>query len=276
MLKFVMTLNIITIHEAGDPRLESYHNIREKDLTRRQHQFVAEGKVVLSALLHSKNFSTLSLLVVAARLLEIMPILKETKPTCSIYCVPQKIMDDIAGFHVHRGMLGIGERKALPSLQEFLQDLPERALVPVLCGISNNENMGAIFRNAAAFASYGIIVDKTSCDPLDRTVIRSSVGATLRIPYTQGNDIESIIKTLSDANFHLYALSPSAPRYLKEAKTMKHTALILGTEGDSLPTHVLQKSEILRIPMAYGFDSLNIATASGLALAHFADFNKLN
>lgn len=120
----------------------------------------------MSALLHSKDFSTLSLLIVAARLLGIMPILKTTKPTCPIYCVPQKVMDDIAGFHVHRGMLGIGKRKALPSLQEFLQHIPEKALVPVLCGISNHDNMGAIFRNAAAFASNGIIVDKTSCDPL--------------------------------------------------------------------------------------------------------------
>ncbi|EJF91391.1 hypothetical protein ME3_00457 [Bartonella melophagi K-2C] len=112
-----MILNITTIHETDDLR----HNIREKDLVGRQQQFIAEGKVVLSALLHSKDFSALSLLIVAACLLGIMPILKATKPTCSIYCVPQKVIDDIAGFHVHRGMLGIGERKTLPSLQRFLK-----------------------------------------------------------------------------------------------------------------------------------------------------------
>ncbi|MEL6089746.1 TrmH family RNA methyltransferase [Bartonella schoenbuchensis] len=271
-----MTLNITTIHETDDPRLEAYRNIREKDLVGRQHQFIAEGKVVLSALLHSKDFSALSLLIVAARLLGIMPILKATKPTCPIYCVPQKVMDDIAGFHVHRGMLGIGERKILPSLQDFLQNLPEKTLVPVLCGISNHDNMGAIFRNAAAFASHGIIVDKTSCDPLYRKAIRVSVGAALKIPYTQGANIDSIIEALNDADFHLYALSPSASRYLKEAKSTKRTAIILGAEGDGLPAHILQKSETLRIPMAYGFDSLNVATASGIALAHFADFDKLN
>ncbi|OPB32095.1 RNA methyltransferase [Bartonella sp. AR 15-3] len=271
-----MTLNITTIHEADDPRLEAYRNIREKDLVGRQHQFIAEGKVILLSLLRSKEFSTLSLLVVAARLLSIMPILKETKPTCPIYCVPQKIMDDIAGFHVHRGMLGIGERKKLPLLKEFLQNLPEKALISVLCGISNHDNMGAIFRNAAAFASTGIIIDKTSCDPLYRKSIRVSAGAALNVPYTQGDDIDSIVTALSNANFHLYALSPSASRYLKDAKATKHTALIFGTEGNGLPAHILQKSETLRIPMAYGFDSINVATASGLALAHFADFDKLN
>ncbi|AQX18759.1 tRNA G18 (ribose-2'-O)-methylase SpoU [Bartonella sp. CDC_skunk] len=271
-----MILNITTIHEADDPCLEAYRNIREKDLVGRQHQFIAEGKTILSSLLHSKEFSTLSLLVVAARLLSIMPILKETKPTCPIYCVPQKIMDDIAGFHVHRGMLGIGERKKLPSLKKFLQNLPEKALISVLCGISNYESMGAIFRNAAAFASTGIILDKTSCDPLYRKSIRASSGAALSVPYTRGDDIESIITALSNANFKLYTLSPSATCYLKDAKATKHTALIFGIEGNDLPTHILQKSETLRIPMAYGFDSINLATVSGLTLAHFADFDQLN
>ncbi|OPB35240.1 TrmH family RNA methyltransferase [Bartonella taylorii] len=270
-----MHLNITTIYETDDPRLRNYHNIREKDLVGRQHQFIAEGKVTLSALLHSKEFSALSLLIVIERLPGLMPLLKETQPTCPIYCVPQKVMDNIAGFHVHRGVLGIGKRKTLLSLQNFLQDLPEKALILVLCGISNHDNMGAIFRNAAAFASNGIIVDKTSCDPLYRKSIRVSAGATLKIPYTQGADINNIITALHDVDFHLYALSPSSPCILKQAKITKRTALILGTEGDGLPSHVLQKSDTLRIPMAHGFDSLNVATASGIALAHFSDSYKL-
>ncbi|WP_455480431.1 TrmH family RNA methyltransferase [Bartonella sp. B12(2025)] len=271
-----MRLNIITIYETDDPRLRDYQKIREKDLVGRQHQFIAEGKVILSALLHSKEFSALSLLMVTERLPGLMPLLEKTQPTCPIYCVPQKVMNDIAGFHVHRGILGIGERRKLPSLQNFLQDLPEKALILVLCGISNHDNMGAIFRNAAAFASNGIIVDKTSCDPLYRKSIRVATGAVLKVPYTQDANINDIIATLNDANFHLYALSPSAPCTLKQAKTTKRTALILGTEGDGLPTHILQKSETLRIPMAHGFDSLNVATASGIALAHFTDFDKLH
>ncbi|WP_455473834.1 TrmH family RNA methyltransferase [Bartonella sp. B30(2025)] len=270
-----MNLNITTIYEADDPRLKDYHNIRERDLVGRQHQFIAEGKVILSALLHSKRFSALSLLTETKRLPGLMPILEATRPTCPIYCVPQKIMDDIAGFHVHRGILGIGRRKTLPSLEFFLQNLPEKALILVLCGISNHDNMGAIFRNAAAFASDGIIIDKTSCDPLYRKSIRVSAGAALKVPYTQGADITSIIKVLSHANFHFYALSPSGSLTLKQAKAKKQIALILGTEGNGLPLHVLQQSESLRIPMAYGFDSLNVATASSLALAHFADPNKL-
>ncbi|ETS11400.1 hypothetical protein O97_01106 [Bartonella henselae str. Zeus] len=148
-----MHLNIITIYETDDLRLKDYRNIREKDFVGRQHKFIAEGKVILSTLLHSKEFSTLSLLMVRERLPGVMPLLEATQPTCPIYQVPQKIMDDIAGFHVHRGILGIGERKTPPSLEKFLHDFPKEALILVLCSISNHDNMGAIFRNAAAFVS---------------------------------------------------------------------------------------------------------------------------
>ncbi|UNE53538.1 TrmH family RNA methyltransferase [Bartonella machadoae] len=270
-----MHLNITPIYQTDDTRLYDYRNIRERDLVGRQHKFIAEGKVILSALLHSKEFFALSLLMVTERLPGLMPLLEETQPTCPIYCVPQKVMDNIVGFHVHRGILGIGKRKTLPSLQQFLQDLPEEALILVLCGISNHDNMGAIFRNAAAFASNGIIIDKTSCDPLYRKSIRVSAGAALKVPYTQGADIHNILETLYDTDFHTYALSPSAQCSLKQAKTAKRTALILGTEGDGLPTDILQRSKTLRIPMAHGFDSLNVSTATGIALAHFSNCNKL-
>ncbi len=206
-----MDLNIITIYETDDPRLKDYHNICEKDLVGRRHQFIAKGKVILSVLLNSKEFSALSLLIAAERLANLMPLLEKTQPTCPIYRVSQNIIDNIASFHVHRGVLGIGKRNKLPPLRNFLQDFPTKALILILCGISNHDNIWSIFRNAAAFASNGIIVDKTSCDPLYRKSIRVSTGATLKVPYTQGADIGDIIATLNDANFHLYALSPSAP-----------------------------------------------------------------
>lgn len=268
-----MHLNITTIDETNDPRLKDYHNIREKDLVGRQQQFIAEGKITLSALLHSKEFSPLSLLILAKHLPGLLPLLEKTQPQCPIYCVSQKVMDDITGFHVHRGILGIGKRKTLPSLQSFLHNLPEKALILVLCGISNHDNMGSIFRNAAAFASHGIIVDKTSCDPLYRKSIRVSAGAALKVPYTQNAHINDIIAALNDENFHLYALSPSASHTLKQANKTKRIAFIFGTEGDGLPPHILQQSQALRIPMTDGFDSLNVATASGIALAHFTDFD---
>ncbi len=272
----VMTLNIVTIGDAEDPRLAPYRNIRERDIVGRENHFIAEGKVVLSILLGSSRFRPQSLLVTAARLIGMMPLLEQTSPECPVFCVAQKIMDDIAGFNVHRGILGIGERKQIPTLAEFLQNLPEKSLIPVLCGIANHDNMGAIFRNAAAFAADGIIIDNTSCDPLYRKAIRVSVGAALKVPYTQGADISDILSALEQAKFRIYALSPAAANYLKDAKKADRVALLFGTEGQGLPEFVLNDVETLRIPIAYDFDSLNVATATGLALEHFADFDKLN
>lgn len=108
----------------------------------------------------------------------------------------------------HRGILGIGECRALPSLQKFLHDLPEKALILVLCNISNHER--SYFSQRNRLCQNDIVVDKTSCDPLYRKSIRVSASATLKVSYTQGTDINDIRAALNDANFHLYALSPSA------------------------------------------------------------------
>ncbi|VEJ45704.1 23S rRNA (guanosine-2'-O-)-methyltransferase [Bartonella vinsonii] len=218
-------MNITTISETDDIRLRDYQNIHEKDLVGWQQQFIAEGKVILSALLHSKEFSALFLLIVTERLPELMPLLEQTQPTCPIYCVSQKIMDNIVGFHIHRGISGIGKRKMLPSLQNFLQDLSKEALILVLCGISNHDNMGAIFRNTATFANNGIIVDKTSCDPLYRKSIRVSAGTALKVPYTRGADMSNILETLHNTNFHTYALSPVCVMHSQASKnTQKNRA----------------------------------------------------
>ncbi|KEC54694.1 hypothetical protein O9A_01308 [Bartonella koehlerae C-29] len=116
----------------------------------------------------------------------------------------------------------------------------------------------------------GIIIDKTSCDPLYRKSIRVSAGAVLKVPYTQGANINEIIAALNDADFHLYA------RYtLKQTKITKRIALILGTDGDGLSIHILKRSETARIPTVHGFDNLNIVTKSGIIFAHFSDFDKL-
>lgn len=270
-----MTLNIITITDSNDPRLSVYKNIKEKDIIGREKQFIAEGKVVLSVLLHAKHFSAQSMIIVEARLPGMMPLLQQTQPDCLIFCVSQNIMDMVAGFHVHRGILGIGKRIEQPSLIDFITQLPKNAVIPILCGISNHDNMGSIFRNSAAFAANGIIIDKTSCDPLYRKSIRVSVGAALKIPYTQGETIETIVDALDKAHFEIYSLTPSAENILHNAKKSARTALIFGTEGDGLPIEILKRTKTLRIPIAQDFDSLNVATSTGLALSHFADKARL-
>ncbi|KAB2733660.1 TrmH family RNA methyltransferase [Brucella intermedia] len=262
-----------SIDDPDDIRLSPYRSIREKDLVGRQQRFIAEGKVVLNVLFSSSaRFETESLLVLENRLAGLGEQLGQLPPDVPVYCVPQAVMDAVAGFHVHRGILAVGRRKPQPGLEAMLGALPARSLVVVLCGISNHDNVGSIFRNAAAFEADCVLMDETCCDPLYRKAIRVSVGATLKVPYFHGGNIDEIIAALGDANFNLLALSPSSTLSIYDAAKQDRHALLLGTEGEGLPPRLLEKLETARIPMSTAFDSLNVATASGIALSRFSKF----
>ena len=266
--------NVWKIDDPDDIRLSPYRDIREKDLVGRQQRFIAEGKVVLNVLLStSARFETESLLILENRLAGLNEQLNQLPPNVPVYSVPQAVMDKVAGFHVHRGILAIGYRRPQPGLQAMLQALPEKSLVVVLCGISNHDNVGSIFRNAAAFEADCVLMDETCCDPLYRKAIRVSVGAALKVPFFHGSSIDEIIATLGDAGFNLLALSPSSPLSIYEADRHDRLALLLGTEGEGLPARLLQKLQSSRIPMSSAFDSLNVATASGIALSRFSKFS---
>ncbi|MDG9789055.1 TrmH family RNA methyltransferase [Brucella anthropi] len=261
------------IDDPNDIRLSPYRDIREKDLVGRQQRFIAEGKVVLNVLFSSSaRFETESLLVLENRLAGLGEQLSQLPSEVPVYSVPQTVMDAVAGFHVHRGILAVGRRKTPPSLQAMLDTLPAKSLVVVLCGISNHDNVGSIFRNAAAFEADCVLMDDTCCYPLYRKAIRVSVGATLKVPYFHGGSIDEIIAALGDADFNLLALSPSSSLSVYDATKYGRQALLLGTEGEGLPPRLLEKLQTARIPMSTAFDSLNVATASGIALSRFSKF----
>jgi tRNA G18 (ribose-2'-O)-methylase SpoU len=148
--------------------------------------------------------------------------------------------------------------------------LPKRALVVVLIGLSNHDNVGAIFRNAAAFGADAMLLDETCCDPLYRKAIRVSVGAALKVPFAIGDDATSIVALLDRAGFGQVALSPSGATNIRDASRPDRLALYLGTEGDGLPDDLLSRLQTVHIGMADSFDSLNVAAASAIALHHFS------
>ncbi|MBC2886080.1 RNA methyltransferase [Ochrobactrum sp. CM-21-5] len=264
---------VFEISDPGDPRLTLYRDIREKDLVGRQQRFIAEGKVVINVLFSSSTrFETESLLVLENRFKGLQEQLKQRPVGVDVYCVPQSVMDEVAGFHVHRGILAVGRRRPQSSLQDMITALPEQALIVVLCGISNHDNIGSIFRNAAAFEADCVLMDTTCCDPLYRKAIRVSVGATLKVPYFHGGTIDEIISSLQETGFNVLALSPTSETSVYKATSHSRQALLLGTEGEGLPPRLLDKLQTARIPMSQDFDSLNVATASGIALSRFSRF----
>jgi hypothetical protein len=142
----------VRINDPQDPRVAAYLDIRERDLAGRHGRFVAEGKVVLDILLSAKRFTVESVLVLENRLAGLYETLRHAPADLPVYVAAGEIMDRIAGFHMHRGILAIGSKGTPTRIEALLSTLPASALVIVLVGIANHDNMGSIFRNAAALA----------------------------------------------------------------------------------------------------------------------------
>jgi tRNA G18 (ribose-2'-O)-methylase SpoU len=261
-------LDLIRIDDPDDPRIASYRNIREKDLSGREGLFIAEGKVVLNVLFGARRFAVESVLLLENRVAGMQETLATIPEGTPVYVASQTVIDWIAGFHLHRGVLALGRRRVSESLSGLLATLPEKALVVALVGISNHDNVGAIFRNAAAFGADAVILDETSCDPLYRKAIRVSVGAALKVPFVQSCDADAMVTALDGAGFSVLALSPAGKAEIADLAPAARTALVLGSEGEGLPAGLLSKLGTVRIGMAPGFDSLNVAAASAVALHH--------
>jgi tRNA G18 (ribose-2'-O)-methylase SpoU len=260
----------IQIDDARDPRVAAYLDIRERDLTGRHGRFVAEGKVVLDVLLSAGRFTAESVLVLENRLAGLDDILRKAPADLPVYVATSAIMDRIAGFHMHRGILAIGSKGTALPAEALLETLPANALIVVLVGIANHDNMGSIFRNAAAFGADAVFLDATCCDPLYRKAIRVSVGAALKVPFASFEDTTGFITALGRLGFSQFALSPRGAADIRDAERTNRLALYLGTEGEGLPKSLLARLQTVRIGMAQGFDSLNVAAASAIALHHFS------
>lgn len=254
------------IDDPADPRIAGYRDIRERDLVGRQGLFVAEGEVVLRMLATSTQCEPVSVLIAEKRIEALDPILRTLPPGVPVYAAGQGVMDAIVGFPIHRGILALGRRRSVLDAHALLDGLGEQALVLVLSGIANHDNMGGLFRNAAAFGVDAVILDETCCDPLYRKAIRVSVGASLILPYaTLAGDL---VAGLEQAGLEALALSPQAPTELSGLVAPARAAVILGAEGPGLSAEILQRARGIRVPMATGFDSLNVATTSGIVLHH--------
>lgn len=266
--------DVVTIADAQDPRIAAFHNIRERDLTGRQGRFIAEGTVVLRMLLAAhragRGVEAEALLVLENRLAGLAPLLAEWPDDRPVYVANAATIDAIAGFHLHRGVLALGSRLMAPDFSRLVDSLPTQSLVLVGAGISNHDNVGSMFRNAAGFGADAVFLDDTSCDPLYRKALRVSVGSVLTTPYVRQGDAISMLSALDAAGFLIAALSPSGTVEISDVAAAlqgkSRLALVVGTEGEGLPAEVLERFLTVRIAQSLALDSLNLGTASGIAL----------
>jgi tRNA G18 (ribose-2'-O)-methylase SpoU len=258
--------DLIRITDPLDPRLSAYRDIRERDLVGREARFVAEGRVVLNVLVGERRLQAESLLILENRVAGLDDLLRRVPDDVPVYVAGQPVLDAIAGYHVHRGILAIGLRPPEPELRDFVAALPRDALAVVLVGVSNHDNVGAIFRNAAAFEADAVLLDATSCDPLYRKAIRVSVGGVLKVPFLRGGPADEIVAVLAGAGFDCIALSPRGSAEVGSLVRRGRQALLLGSEGDGLPEAIMARMRTVRIDMSEAFDSLNVAATSAIVL----------
>ncbi len=257
------------ITDAEDPRIADYRDVREKDLVGRRGLFIAEGAVVLRSLLDSPLARPVSILVAEARVSGVSDLLGRVGPETPVFVAAQSVMDRIVGFPIHRGILALGAVGRRPDARALLDGLGRKALVVALCGISNHDNMGGLLRNAAAFGAEAILLDDACCDPFYRKALRVSVGGVLRVPHARLAPGDDLVALLETKGCRVLALSPTGARDLSGVDGGGRLAMLFGAEGPGLAPEVLSRCETLRIPMSGGFDSLNVATASGIVLHHF-------
>ncbi len=256
-------MRVEPIDDADDPRIAAFRDIRERDLVR-SGDFIAEGAVVLDHLMTASLFEPVSILVSEHRIGGLLPRLRSLGVQVPVLVCPQVVMDSIAGFSVHRGILAHGRRRPARAPDDWLGERTG----PVLAAfdISNHDNMGSLFRNAAAFGCAGIVLDEKSCDPLYRKAIRVSVGTVLKVPFKRFDTAAAALDRLESAGYAPVALTPSAAFDLAHWTPPDRLALVVGAEGSGLPPAVIARCRGLRIEMAPGLDSLNVATSAAIAL----------
>jgi tRNA G18 (ribose-2'-O)-methylase SpoU len=256
----------IEITDADDPRLTDYRALKERHLNAESGRFVAESERVVRRLLAS-GLGVHSVLVTPPRLRALEDVLAPGAAAAAgppVYVAEQAVVDAIAGFHVHRGCLAIGERPAARALPTDARG------VVVLEDLVDVDNLGAIARNAAAFGADALVLSPRCADPFYRKAIRVSLGAVFDLPVVRLPRWPEDLDLLRRLGFSLVAsvLSPTAvplPRFKPPARW----ALLLGAEGPGLsPEAVLRCHHSVTIPMSTstGADSLNVATAAAVML----------
>lgn len=259
----------IPVDDLSDPRLADYADLRDAEkrpdrAAGARGQFIAEGELVVRLLLRSP-YRVRSVLLATRRRDALAPVLQPLPPGVPVYLLPQEAMNRLVGFNIHRGVLAAVERGAGPDLPSILAGA--RSLL-ILENLANHDNVGGIFRNAAALAEgAAVLLNPGCCDPLYRKAVRVSLGHVLMTPFARAEPWPEVLERVRAAGFTLVALTPAPDARPIDAVQVARPALLLGAEGPGLTAGALAAADLrVRIPLAPGVDSLNVAVAAAIAL----------
>ena len=252
-------MNVVPISDPGDERLTDYLRLTDAELRRRGEVFLCEGVLsIRRAVEVGARFA--SVLVTAGRLEAVHDELAGVD--APVYVVDQSLLNHVTGFNLHRGLIAAVHRPDPTPLDQLLTG----RTIAVLEGLNDHENLGVLFRNAAAFGVDAVLLDERTADPLYRRCVRVSLGHALGVPHGRFDDLDQI----ESAGYELVALTPDrAAEPIDVLDALPKVALLLGAEGPGLTDATLARAHRrVRIPIAEGIDSLNVATAAAVAFHH--------
>lgn len=260
--------NVVRITSGDDPRVSAYRGIRDPALFRSSGLFVAEGRLVVARVLSDTTFCVQSLLLNDAAYRELSPLIDRAPAGTDVLLCETSAFLGITGINVHRGCLALVKR---PDPRRVDDVIAGAQRVVVLDGVGNPDNVGSIFRNAAAFGVDAVIVGPRCCDPLYRKAIRTSMGAVLRVPFAYADEWTTTMEAMRREGLTSVALTPRYPSQpideFAARATRQRVALIVGSEGDGLTSAVESSADVrVRIPIVAAVDSLNVGVAVGIAL----------
>ncbi len=262
----------ITITDPDDPRLDDFRDLttadRRPDRPGGRGLVIAEGTVVVRRLIAS-DYPVRAFLGVRKRYDQLGADLHGVD--APYFVVSAELMAQVVGFHLNRGVLATADRISFPAVAELLGSVSSAV---VLEGVGDHENLGSIFRNAAALGIGAVLLGEGCADPLYRRSVRVSMGTALLVPFAQlPGAWPGLVDLLRSKGFVVVALTPRATAIsLRQAGLSgRRIALLLGAEGPGLTEAALEAADLqVRIPMAPGVDSLNVATAGAIAFAEIA------
>lgn len=257
----------IVVDDPGDERIADFVGLTDPDIRRlveaRGGFFIAESHLVIRRLL-STNLRIRSVLVTGREHNRLADVLAGLE--APVYVASPAVMRAVAGFDIHRGALASADRFTLPEPAEVLRDATR---VAVLERVNDHENLGVIFRNAAALGIDAVLLCPECSDPLYRRSVRVSVGHVLTMPFARLDPWPDALGTLRESGFLIVALTPrddADPIDSFAPGPGERVALLLGAEGPGLREEVMSRADRrLRIPMSGGADSINVASASAIA-----------
>jgi tRNA G18 (ribose-2'-O)-methylase SpoU len=252
--------------------VSDYTRVGQPGWLRDRGLFVAEGRLVVRRLFETPRITVRSVLITRTAFAALEDVLDPTR--CPIYICQQDTMNQLAGFNFHRGCLALGER---PAAIEPVGRFQSGHRILALEGVGNPDNVGGLFRVAAAFGVDGILLDPATGDPLYRKAIRTSMGAAFRVPFAQTAKWLEMLTAMRAAGADVVALTPAVSAtnlsdYIANRSPDRPVVLVLGTEGPGLsPEAIAAATACVRIPIAREVDSLNVVVAAGIALAAVAN-----